>query len=140
MEYLAIEATAGNKRILVIGLTEEELEPGRPDDPSAYHHLHLAEFYPDADELKHEHILLTTAPYHLVEPDLKKIVEEMLQLDLQERSFRVLALLPAISSKIRDNPDEGYTFSQTHPLPDIVVVIGGPDEFNRFVDSHLRFD
>ena len=67
MDYLTLESLKGDKRFLVIAFTEDDLEPGRPLDPSAYQHIHLGgeDYFPEVEELGHEHLIFTTAPYQL---------------------------------------------------------------------------
>lgn len=142
MNYIALQSVTGDKRILILALTEEELEPARPLDPSAYHYLALGheDFFADDEELQHEHLIITTAPFHMTINAINNIIDQVLKLELQKETVRVLAVTPDIVRKLRNDPDESHTFELTHPLPEVVVLLGGEDRMNKFVEDHLRFE
>ena len=141
MDSLTLESLKGDKRFLVIAFTEDDLEPGRPLDPSAYQHIHLGgeDYFPEVEELGHEHLIFTTAPYQLTVKDLDSIVDAVPSLDRENETVRVLQITPGIIKQLRNNSSDSYSFNMSHPLPEVVVLLGGKDRLDRYVKENIKF-
>ena len=102
---------------------------GVPLIPSAYQHIHLGgeDYFPEVEELGHEHLIFTTAPYQLTVKDLDSIVDAVPSLDRENETVRVLQITPGIIKQLRNNSSDSYSFNMSHPLPEVVVLLGGKD-------------
>lgn len=139
MDYLCLEGVDAPVRALVVAFDEEELEPGKPEDVSAYHHLRLAEpdLFSDVDELSKEHLIFTTAPYPATQQDLNVILDETLGLSREMDTVRVLAVTPEIARKLRQDPLQPHTFKLEFPLPIVIVLLGGTLAIDQWKGRNL---
>lgn len=138
MDFLTLQLA--ERRWLIAALDDEELEPIPPDAPSAYLHIDLGsdDYFPDAVELEHEHILLTTAPYTVIQEELVAIFENTLKLDPGSDTVRICALTPDIIKKLRSAPLKSHNFNFSHPLPWVTVFLGGKRALDEWKQSYLR--
>jgi len=61
MSFLVLQTSDRKTGIVVIAFDEIEAGSGLADSPVAYHHIRLAECFPDVEDLLYEHVLVTTA-------------------------------------------------------------------------------
>jgi hypothetical protein len=131
--------------VLIISFTDEDLEPSRLTDPSSYLYFNLGsddyfgEYQNLGLELTHEHLIITTAPHHMTIKDLDNIIDFVLKLDRKNESVSVLALTPAIVRKLRSDPLKSHTFELAAPLPKVIVLLGGEEGMERFIENNLEF-
>lgn len=139
MNYLCMEGADHPVRAMVLALDEEELEPASVEDPSAYHHIRLGDpdFFGDAGDLEHEHLILTTAPYPATQGDLDIILDQTLGLDRQTETVRVVAITPEIVRTLRHDPGQPHRFDLTYPLPIVIVLLGGSPALEQWKEQNF---
>jgi hypothetical protein len=145
MNYATLISTTYSSCILILSFTEEDLEPARLTDPSSYLYFELGstDFFGDTPvlghKLRHEHLIITTAPFHMTLNDLDNIIDHVLELDRKKESVRVLSLLPDIVRKLRSNPSVSHTFELAPPLPAVIVLLGGEERMEQFINESIKF-
>ncbi len=141
MHFAQLESADGKKRVLILALDENELKPEPRDSRSAYHHLRLGshEWFPDVPDLSHEHLILTTAPALAIRDELYTIFANILELDLNTESIRILPLTPDITSRLRRSALESHTWELQPPLPTVTVLVGGKREFDEWMNANVTY-
>lgn len=123
---------------MIIGLEEEELAPASPHDSWVVLHIPLREYFPDTEELQHEHILLTTAPSSEADRELNDILEDDLGLDQNIDNIRVFELTSDTLHRLRSNPTEMFDIHLDSPFLVINIVLGGQKGVEGWSHEYLE--
>ena len=51
----------------------------------------------------------------------------------------MLQITPGIIKQLRNNSSDSYSFNMSHPLPEVVVLLGGKDRLDRYVKENIKF-
>ena len=70
---------------------------------------------------------------------LDSIVDAVPSLDRENETVRVLQITPGIIKQLRNNSSDSYSFNMSHPLPEVVVLLGGKDRLDRYVKENIKF-
>jgi len=133
MAFLVLQTADGKSGMIVISLDDDDVQSTLDDPSAAYHHIRLSEHFPDAEDLLHEHVLLTTAPDCGSEDELNDIIENRLEIDRVIENVQICVLTPEIIQKLRAKPAESHIFSLGAGMPLVVVLLGGQDGLDRWM-------
>jgi hypothetical protein len=138
MYLVTLHTADGNSGLLVAGLTENDVAVSLPGSPGVYNLIRLAEHFPHAEELAHEHILLTTLSGDGSEDPLKDVIENDLEIDQAIENVHVCTLTPRILHNLRTNPTTAHAFEPAPELPLLLVLLGGQEGVASWFEANTE--
>lgn len=138
MYQIILHTSDGQTGIVILGFDDEEVETWATGSSMAYYHLRLSEYFPDAEDLLREHILLINATGGEDEDALNRIIEDDLGIDRAIESVEVSVLTADTIGHLQANPTGSHVPRFPEHLPVIIFVLGGQEGVERWVANNLE--